>query len=176
MLKVSSKLKYFIIFFQLKISNCNISKYKISWLPYFGIKKYYRSSRPEVFCKNGVLRNFAKSTGKHLCQSLILNKVTNLRQKVSFWGAPTHANIIEIENFLLQLKDHKSGSKSGWLFHYFSFKGIMTFWSQRVHSFCWTKIWTLIKTKRNQKWAIRFIQPPVPGPIIQLPVPGPILI
>ena len=30
----------------------------------------YRSSRPEVFCKNGVLKNFAKLTGKHLCQSL----------------------------------------------------------------------------------------------------------
>ena len=30
----------------------------------------YRSSRPEVFCKKGVLRNFAKFTGKHLYQSL----------------------------------------------------------------------------------------------------------
>ena len=29
-----------------------------------------RSSRPEVFCKKGILRNFAKFTGKHLCQSL----------------------------------------------------------------------------------------------------------
>ena len=29
-----------------------------------------RSSRPEVFYKKGVLRNFAKFTGKHLCQSL----------------------------------------------------------------------------------------------------------
>ena len=28
-----------------------------------------RSSRPEVFCKKGVLRNFTKFTGKHLCQS-----------------------------------------------------------------------------------------------------------
>ena len=31
---------------------------------------YIRSIRPEVFCKTGVLRNFAKFTGKHLCQSL----------------------------------------------------------------------------------------------------------
>ena len=47
-----------------------------------------RSSRPEVFCKKGVLRNFTKFTGKHLCQSLILktpvpeshfNKVAGLR-------------------------------------------------------------------------------------------------
>ena len=29
-----------------------------------------RSSRMEVFCRKGVLRNFAKFTGKHLCQSL----------------------------------------------------------------------------------------------------------
>ena len=35
----------------------------------------YRSSGPEVFCKNGVLRNFAKFTGKHLWQGLFLNKV-----------------------------------------------------------------------------------------------------
>ena len=37
-----------------------------------------RGSRPEVFCKKGVLRNFAKFTGKHLCQSLFFNKVAGL--------------------------------------------------------------------------------------------------
>ena len=31
-----------------------------------------RSSRLEVPCKEGVLRNFAKFIGKHLCQSLVL--------------------------------------------------------------------------------------------------------
>ena len=35
----------------------------------------FRSSRPEVFCKKGVPRNFAKVTGKQLCQSLFFNKV-----------------------------------------------------------------------------------------------------
>ena len=39
----------------------------------------FRSSRPEVFCKKGVLRNIAKFTGKHLCQSLFFNKVAGLR-------------------------------------------------------------------------------------------------
>ena len=29
-----------------------------------------RSSRPEVFCKKGVFRNFTEFIGKHLCQSL----------------------------------------------------------------------------------------------------------
>ena len=38
-----------------------------------------RSSCPEVFCKKGVLRNFAKFTGKHLCQSLFFDKVAGLR-------------------------------------------------------------------------------------------------
>ena len=39
----------------------------------------HRSSRPEVFCKKGVPRTFAKFTGKQLCQSLFLNKVAGLR-------------------------------------------------------------------------------------------------
>ena len=37
-----------------------------------------RSSRPKVFCKKGVLRNFLKFTGKHLCQNLFFNKVVIL--------------------------------------------------------------------------------------------------
>ena len=37
-----------------------------------------RSSRPEVFCKNCVLKNFAKFTGKYLCGNLFLNKVAGL--------------------------------------------------------------------------------------------------
>ena len=41
--------------------------------------KRCRSSRPDVFCKKGVLRNFTKFTGKHLCQSLFFNKVAGLR-------------------------------------------------------------------------------------------------
>ena len=32
----------------------------------------------EVFCKKGVFKNFAKVTGKHLCQSLFFNKVAGL--------------------------------------------------------------------------------------------------
>ena len=42
-------------------------------------RKSFRSSRPEVFRKNGVLRYFAKFTGKNLCQSLLFNKVAGLR-------------------------------------------------------------------------------------------------
>ena len=38
---------------------------------------HHRSIRPDVFCKTGVLRNFAKFTGKHLCQSIFFNKVAD---------------------------------------------------------------------------------------------------
>ena len=37
-----------------------------------------RSSLPEVFYKKVVLKNFAKFTGKHLCQSLFLIKLQAL--------------------------------------------------------------------------------------------------
>ena len=48
------------------------------WLSKFQ-KKSFKSSCPQVFCKKGVLGNFAKFTGKHLCQSLFFNKVAGLR-------------------------------------------------------------------------------------------------
>ena len=38
------------------------------------VETTYISSRPEVFFKKSVLRNFAKFTGIHLCQSLFLIK------------------------------------------------------------------------------------------------------
>ena len=41
-----------------------------------------RSSRSEVFCKKGVPINFAKFTGKHLCQSLFPNKVAGLKPMI----------------------------------------------------------------------------------------------
>ena len=44
-----------------------------------------RSSRPEVFCKKGVLRNLTKLTGKHLCQSIFFNKVTPFYTERLWW-------------------------------------------------------------------------------------------
>ena len=44
----------------------------------------FRSSRPEVFCKNNVLRNFAKFKGKHLCQSLFFNEVAGAAWNIVF--------------------------------------------------------------------------------------------
>ena len=53
------------------------------------------SSRPEVFCKKGVLRNFAKFTGKHLCQSLLFNKVVG--QACNFIKKDTLAQVFSCE-------------------------------------------------------------------------------
>ena len=44
----------------------------------------YKSSYREVFCKKVVLRNFAKLTGKHLCQRLFFNKTAGLRPATLF--------------------------------------------------------------------------------------------
>ena len=44
------------------------------------VLNYSRQKQPrEVFCKKGVLENFTKFTEKHLCQSLLFNKVAGLR-------------------------------------------------------------------------------------------------
>ena len=48
-----------------------------------------RSSQQRCSVKKGVLRNFTKFTGKHLCQCLFFNKVAGLRPasllKKRFW-------------------------------------------------------------------------------------------
>ena len=72
----------------------------------------FRSSRREVFFKNGVLRNFTKFTGKYLCQSRFFNKATGLRPatlfKKRFWHRSFPVNFVKflrtpffIEHFLV---------------------------------------------------------------------------
>ena len=51
----------------------------------------YRSSRPELFCEKGVLRSFAKFTGKHLYQSFFFNKVGDLRPASLLKKRPWHS-------------------------------------------------------------------------------------
>ena len=48
----------------------------VSQGPWFGP---VRSIGPKMFCKKSVLKNFAKLTGKQLCQVLFFNKVAGLR-------------------------------------------------------------------------------------------------
>ena len=47
----------------------------------------FRSSRPEMFCKKGVFRNFAKFTGKHMCQTFFFNKLAGVNDDTNrFFG------------------------------------------------------------------------------------------
>ena len=63
--------------YSLKLAEYLFSKIPLPLLPnsilFFNT---IRSSRPELFCKKGVLKNIAKFTVKHLCQSLFFNKVS----------------------------------------------------------------------------------------------------
>ena len=78
---------YAILFFNaLGCSDLARSKIAGQWVSGIGLFEDYflylcipRNSRPEMFCEKGVLRNFAKFTGKHLCQSLFFNKVAGPR-------------------------------------------------------------------------------------------------
>ena len=49
-----------------------------------GLRYGYRSSHQMCSLKKVVLKNFAKFTGKHLCQSLFFNKVAGLRPATLF--------------------------------------------------------------------------------------------
>ena len=50
---------------------------------------------PEVFCKNGVVRNFPKFTGKHQCQSLFFNKVAGF--SLQLYQKKTLAQVLSCE-------------------------------------------------------------------------------
>ena len=63
-----------------------------------------RSSRLEVFWKKGVLRNFAKFTGKHLCQSLFFNNVAGLKNTFfteHLWVTSSRAFFVQCVKALL---------------------------------------------------------------------------
>ena len=59
-----------------------------------------RSSHPRCSVKKGVLRNFTKFTGKHLCQSLFFNKVAVLSPatllKKRLWHRCFPLNFLEV--------------------------------------------------------------------------------
>ena len=58
---------------------------------------HFGSSSLEVFFEKGVLGNFAKFTGKHLCKSLFLKKVAGLRQACNFIKKETLAQVFSFE-------------------------------------------------------------------------------
>ena len=52
--------------------------------------KKYKSSHQTCSMKKGVLRNFAKCKGKHLCQSLFFDKVAGLSHAALLKKRPWH--------------------------------------------------------------------------------------
>ena len=79
-----------------------------------------RSSIPEVFCKKCVLRNFAKFTGKHLCQSLFFNKVSGVRPAILLKKRLWHRCFpVNFAKFLRTLSQNTSG---GCFCHKYSLK------------------------------------------------------
>ena len=51
---------------------------KVNFVLQMSYKLLHRSSHQRCSVRKGILRNFAKFTGKHLCQSLFFNKVAGL--------------------------------------------------------------------------------------------------
>ena len=62
-----------------------------------------RSSHPEVFLSKDVLKNFAKFTDKHLCRSLLFNKVAGWKPETvrsSHWRCSVKKGVLKnFENF-----------------------------------------------------------------------------
>ena len=52
---------------------------------------------------------YLKVTGETFSKRQFSGKIFH---QVRFWGAPAQADIIEFQNFLLQLKNQRSGSKT----------------------------------------------------------------
>ena len=75
------------------------------------ILKCDKSSRPGVFGKKGVLRNFTKFTGKHLCQILYFNEVAGLRREnripVNFAKFLKTTFLIEHHRWLLLIRSSR---------------------------------------------------------------------
>ena len=67
-----------------------------------------RTSRLEVFCRKGVLKIFAKFTGKHLCQSLFFNNVAGLKRSFAkYLRAPFFTEYLRwllLEAFVVNLQ------------------------------------------------------------------------
>ena len=56
---------------------------------------FLQKQPPEVFCKKGIFRKFAKFTGKHLCQTHFLNKVAG--QDCNFIKKEAQAQVFSCE-------------------------------------------------------------------------------
>ena len=77
-----------------------------------------------MYCKKGLLRNFTKFTGKHLCQSLFFNKVAGLRLYIYYWLIDQYPNNDNLKYTAIPQRSFNSFS----LFYIF-FLSSFSFWS-----------------------------------------------
>ena len=88
-----------------------VDVWKKPWYAYITCL-WFRGSHRRCSVRKGVLRDFAKVTGKHLCQSLFFNKVAGLAQVLEqviscdFWEISKNTFFTE----------HIRVSASGWLY------------------------------------------------------------
>ena len=68
------------------------------------IKRLWRSSHPEVFCKKGDARNFVKSTEKHLCHSLFFGLRPATLLKKGLWHRCFPVNFVKFLRILLHIE------------------------------------------------------------------------
>ena len=89
----------------------------------------YRTSHRRCSLRKGVLKNFTKFTGKHLCQSLFFNKVVGLRRsffKVYSISFLMMSILIDFAVVVLYL----------WMFKIF---GIIGIWKTEIFTFSGTE-------------------------------------
>ena len=100
--------------------------------------RYYLSSRPKVFCKKGVLRNFSKFAENHLSWSVFFNKIAGLRLLLKLITIMLIEQYCEISfpflyftKEIIKSYDEFEQVNSGWLILFvFSCKG-ESFWNER---------------------------------------------
>ena len=68
----------FSFFMREHLDNYTLLQRKDVYQLFFCHLVFHRSSHRQCSVRKGVFRNFTKFTGKHLCQSLVFNKVTGL--------------------------------------------------------------------------------------------------
>ena len=86
-----------LIVYKNTIKNCSTTLQAFFFLSF----SLHHKQPPKMFCKKGVLRNFAKFTGKHVCQNLFFKKVAGLSPAALLQKRPWHRSFpVNLTKFL----------------------------------------------------------------------------